>query len=51
MKLIPQELMERLAALVLEPKVRSMRYYGFLALHPKFKKQIIPKPPELRLVG
>ena len=35
--------MEKLAALVPRPKVHLTRYHGCLALHYKFRKQIIPQ--------
>lgn len=51
MKLTPMELMERLVALVPRPRVHLTRFHGVLAPHYKYRKQIIPKPPELRVVG
>ena len=51
MKLTPMELMERLVALVPRPRVHLTRYHGVLGPHYKYRKQIIPKPPELRVVG
>lgn len=50
MKLTPMELMERLVALVPRPRVHLTRYHGVLGPHYKYRKQIIPKPPELKVV-
>lgn len=50
MKLTPMELMERLMALVPRPKIHLTRYHGVLGPHYKHRKQIVPKPPELKLV-
>ncbi len=50
MKLTPMELMERLVALVPRPRVHLTRYHGVLGPHYKYRKQIVPKPPELKLV-
>lgn len=50
MKLTPMELMERLVALVPRPRVHLTRYHGVLGPHYKYRKKIIPKPPELKLV-
>ncbi len=50
MKLTPMELMERLVALVPRPRVHLTRFHGVLAPHYKHRKQIIPKPPELKIV-
>jgi hypothetical protein len=45
------ELMERLVALVPRPRVHLTRYHGVLGPHYKHRKQIVPKPPELKVVG
>lgn len=45
------ELMERLVALVPRPRVHLTRYHGVLGPHYKYRKQIIPKPPELKVIG
>lgn len=45
------ELMERLVALVPRPRVHLTRYHGVPAPHYKYRKQIVPKPPELKVVG
>lgn len=50
LKLTPIELMERLAALVPRPRVHLTRYHGVLGPHYKHRKQIVPKPPELKIV-
>jgi hypothetical protein len=50
MKLTPMELMERLVALVPKPKIHLTRYHGVLGPHYKYRKQIVPKPPQLKLV-
>ncbi len=50
LKLTPMELMERLVALVPRPRVHLTRYHGVLGPHYKHRKQIVPKPPELKLV-
>lgn len=50
LKLTPMELMERLVALVPRPRVHLTRYHGVLAPHYKHRKQIIPKPPDLKMV-
>ena len=50
LKLTPMELMERLVALVPRPRVHLTRYHGVLGPHYKYRKQIVPKPPELKLV-
>lgn len=50
MKLTPMELMERLVALVPRPRVHLTRYHGVLGPHYKHRRQIVPKPPELKLV-
>jgi hypothetical protein len=50
LKLTPMELMERLVALVPQPRVHLTRYHGVLGPHYKHRKQIIPKPPELKVV-
>jgi len=50
MKLTPMELMERLVALIPRPRVHLTRYHGVLGPHYKYRKQIVPKPPELKLV-
>lgn len=50
LKLTPMELMERLLALVPRPKVHLTRYHGVLGPHYKHRKQIVPKPPELKVV-
>lgn len=50
LKLTPMELMERLVALVPRPRVHLTRFHGVLAPHYKYRKQIIPKPPELKPV-
>ena len=44
------ELMERLVALVPRPRVPLTRYHGALGPHYKHRKQIVPKPPALKLV-
>ena len=49
LKLTPMELMERLVALVPRPRVHH--YHGVLGPHYKHRKQIVPKPPELKVVG
>ncbi len=49
-KLTPMELMERLVALVPRPRVHLTRYHGVLGPHYKHRKQIVPKPPALKLV-
>lgn len=49
MKLTPMELMERLVALVPRPRVHLTRFHGVLAPHYKYRKQIIPKAPPLKL--
>jgi hypothetical protein len=51
MKLTPMELMERLVALVPRPRVHLTRYHGVLGPHYKHRKQIVPKPPELKVTG
>jgi hypothetical protein len=51
LKLTPMELMERLVALVPRPRVHLTRYHGVLGPHYKHRKQIVPKPPELKVVG
>jgi len=51
LKLTPMELMERLVALVPRPRVHLTRYHGVLGPHYKHRKQIVPKPPELKFVG
>lgn len=51
LKLTPMELMERLVALVPRPRVHLTRFHGVLAPHYKYRKQIVPKPPELKVVG
>lgn len=38
-------------ALVPRPRVHLTRYYGVLGPHYKHRKQIVPKPPELKVVG
>jgi len=48
-KLTPMELIERLVALVPRPRVHLTRFHGVLAPHYKHRKQIVPKPPELKL--
>ena len=50
LKLTPMELMERLVALVPRPRVHLTRYHGVLGPHYKHRKQIIPKPPKLKIV-
>ena len=50
LKLTPMELMERLVALVPRPRVHLTRYHGVLGPHYKNRKQIVPKPPELKIV-
>ena len=50
LKLTPMELMERLVALVPRPRVHLTRYHGVLGPHYKHRKQIVPKPPELKIV-
>lgn len=50
LKLTPMELMERLVALVPRPRVHLTRYHGVLSPHYKHRKQIVPKPPELKVV-
>ena len=50
LKLTPMELMERLVALVPRPRIHLTRYHGVLGPHYKHRKQIVPKPPELKLV-
>ncbi len=50
MKLTTMELMERLLALVPKPKMHLTRYHGVLGPHYKYRKQIVPKPPQLKLV-
>jgi hypothetical protein len=50
LKLTPMELMERLVALVPRPRVHLTRYHGVLGPHYKHRKQIVPKPPELKVV-
>jgi len=50
LKLTPMELMERLVALVPRPRVHLTRYHGVLGPHYKHRKQIVPKPPALKLV-
>ena len=42
--------MERLVALVPRPRVHLTRYHGVLGPHYKHRKQIVPKPPELKIV-
>ena len=42
--------MERLVALVPRPRVHLTRYHGVLGPHYKHRKQVVPKPPELKLV-
>jgi hypothetical protein len=42
--------MERLVALVPRPRVHLTRYHGALGPHYKHRKQIVPKPPEVKLV-
>jgi hypothetical protein len=49
LKLTPMELMERLVALVPRPRVHLSRYHGVLGPHYKHRKQIVPKPPELKV--
>ena len=44
------ELIERLVALVPRPRVHLTRYHGVLGPHYKYRKQIVPKPPTLKLV-
>lgn len=44
------EFMERLVALIPRPKVHLTRFHGILAPNYKYRKQIVPKPPELKLV-
>jgi hypothetical protein len=51
LKLTPMELMEQLVALVPRPRVHLTRYHGVLGPHYKHRKQIVPKPPELKVVG
>lgn len=51
LKLTPMELMERLVALVPRPRVHLTRYHGVLGPHYKHRKQIVPRPPELKVVG
>jgi hypothetical protein len=51
LKLTPMELMERLVALVPRPRVHLTRYHGVLGPHYKHRKQIVPKPPELKVIG
>jgi hypothetical protein len=43
--------MERLVALVPRPKIHLTRFHGVLAPNYKHRKQIVPKPPELKVVG
>ena len=50
LKLTPMELMERLVALVPRPRVHLTRYHGVLGPHYKHRKQIVPKPPVLKIV-
>jgi len=50
LKLTPMELMERLVALVPRPRVHLTRYHGVLGPHYKHRKQIVPKPSELKIV-
>ena len=45
------ELMERLVALVPRPRIHLTRYHGVLGPHYKYRKQIVPKPSELKVVG
>jgi hypothetical protein len=42
--------MERLVALIPRPRVHLTRYHGVLGPHYKHRKQIVPKPPELKIV-
>ncbi len=37
-------------ALVPRPRVHLTRYHGVLGPHYKYRKQIVPKPPELKLL-
>jgi len=53
-KLLPMQLMERLAALVPRPRVHLTRYHGVLGPHYKYRKQIVPQQkttPQLALVA
>lgn len=43
------ELRERLVALVPRTRIHLTRYHGVLGPHYKHRKQIVPKPPELKL--
>ena len=45
-----KKMMERLVALVPRPRVHLTRYHGVLGPHYKHRKQIVPKPPELKVV-
>ncbi|MBL7556555.1 MAG: hypothetical protein JNM24_12110, partial [Bdellovibrionaceae bacterium] len=38
-------------ALVPRPRVHLTRYHGVLGPHYKHRKQIVPKPPELKVTG
>lgn len=48
----PLEFMEKLVALIPRPKIHLTRFYGVLASHYKYRKEIVPKPtPPLPLPG
>ncbi|MFN3698321.1 MAG: transposase [Pseudobdellovibrio sp.] len=51
MKLTPMELLERLVALVPRPRVHLTRFHGVLGPHYKHRKQIVPKPSELKVTS
>ena len=44
-KMTPFEFIEKLIALIPRPKVHLTRFYGVLASHYKFRKDIVPKQP------
>jgi hypothetical protein len=45
-RMMPMELMEKLAALVPRPRVHLTRFHGVLGPHYKYRKQIVPQKPE-----
>ncbi|HJP31087.1 MAG TPA: transposase [Candidatus Latescibacteria bacterium] len=49
--LSPQELLEKLAALVPPPRLNLVRYHGVLAPNATDRAQIVPGPPPARPGG
>ena len=47
----PQELMEKLAALVPPPRLNLVRYHGVLAPAARLRAQVVPEGPDLRVAG